>query len=224
VHEHLELDVGGRADAPQVGERKLAPQHHPAGAVGGGEGDALGTGDGHLGGAVDRQAGRDLARKARHADVLHDHRVHARLGDRRERAFGGVEFVVEDQGVEGDEAADAALVQRRHRLGEFLEGEADLGAGAEVVEAEVDRVGAGLDRSPQLRPVAGGAHQFGGAGAARHRRRIVARGRPAMALRNAGWRSCLSPRSRERSGMRRSAEAMPSRRAHRSRSRRRRSE
>ncbi len=71
------------------------------------------------------------------------------------------EFVFEDQRVEGDEAAHAAAVQGRHGLRQFLQREAHFGARGEVLEAEIDRVGAGFDGGAQLRPVAGGTHDFG---------------------------------------------------------------
>ena len=78
---------------------------------------ALGAGDAHLRAAVDLQVGRDLPRHAHDADILHDDRVGAGLGDRRQRARGFVQFVVEDQRVEGDVALDAAPVQGRMTSG-----------------------------------------------------------------------------------------------------------
>ena len=46
-------------------------------------------------------------------------------------------------------------------LGQFFDMEADFGAGGEVFEAEVDGVGAGFDGGAELRPIAGGTHDFG---------------------------------------------------------------
>ncbi len=77
------------------------------------------------------------------------------------RMRGLVEFVVEDQRVEGDVALDAAGVQGAHHLRQFRQRKADLGPRREMLEAEVDRVRAGLDGGVQLRPVAGRAHDFG---------------------------------------------------------------
>ena len=71
------------------------------------------------------------------------------------------QLVVEDQRVEGDVALDAAPVQRAHDLGQFVQREADLGAGGEVLQPEVDGIGAGFDGGVKLRPVAGRAHDFG---------------------------------------------------------------
>src|SRR5262249_13002609 len=76
-------------------------------------------------------------------------------------ARGGGDLVVEDQGVEGHEAADAAAVQSAHHLRQLSEIETDLGPRREMVESEIDRVGAGLDGGAQLWPVSGRTHDFG---------------------------------------------------------------
>ncbi len=165
VDERLELDVGGGGDAPEVVERELAAQHHPAHAVGGGERDALGAGDRHLGRAVHRQGGHHGARQPRHAHVLHDDRVGAGVRDRVQGALRLGEFGVEHERVEGDEPRHPARVQGRDGLGQLLEREADLGARAEVVEAEVDRVRTGFDGGAQLGPVPSRGHELRGAGA-----------------------------------------------------------
>jgi hypothetical protein len=51
-------------------------------------------------------------------------------------------------------------VQRVHYLGQFGQRKAHLGAGSEMLQAKIDGIRAGLDGSVQLRPVAGGAHDF----------------------------------------------------------------
>jgi len=52
-------------------------------------------------------------------------------------------------------------VEGAHDVGQFAEGEANFGAGGEVVEAKVDGVGAGFDGGVQLGPVPGRTHDFG---------------------------------------------------------------
>ena len=69
--------------------------------------------------------------------------------------------MVEDERVEGDVALHATAVQRTHDLRQFLDGEADLSARGEMFQPEVDGIGAGLDGSIELRPIAGRAHDFG---------------------------------------------------------------
>ena len=126
-----------------------------------GQGDALGAGDAHLGAAVDFQVGGDAAGDLGHGHVLDDDGVGPGGGDAGQGAAGFGQLVVEDEGVEGDVAARAALVQGAHDVGQFAEGEADFGAGGEVGETEVDGVGPGFDGGVELGPVPGRAHDFG---------------------------------------------------------------
>ena len=106
-------------------------------------------------------AGGDFARQAHDGEILHDHAVGTGFGDGGDGAGGFAQFVFEDQGVEGDVAADAAGVEGAHGFGEFFEIEADFGAGGEMFQAEINAVGAGFDGGVELRPVAGGALYFG---------------------------------------------------------------
>ena len=62
------------------------------------------------------------------AHILHDKRIGAGRSDRRNRACRFLQFVVEDERVEGDVALHAAPVQRTHHFGQLFEREADLGA------------------------------------------------------------------------------------------------
>ena len=95
------------------------------------------------------------------SDILHDHGIDAGGSHRSERAGCLGQFVVEDQGVKGEIAFDPAAVQRAQDGGQFVERKADLGAGGKMFEPEVDGVGTRFDRSVQLRPVPGWAHDFG---------------------------------------------------------------
>ena len=123
--------------------------------------DAVGAGDAHLRAAVDLELGRDLLRQFEDAEVLHDDGVGPGFGDSRQRAGGLLQLMLEDQRVEGDVAFDAAAVEGPHDLGQFVEVESDFGAGGEMLQAEVDGVGAGLDGGVELRPVSGRTHDFG---------------------------------------------------------------
>ena len=107
------------------------------------------------------QIGCNLASQFKHTDVLHDDSVYSgfRYGGYRARCFG--EFVFEDEGVEGEVAADTTAVQGLHHAGQFVKIKAYLGAGTEVFEAEIAGVRAGLDGGVQLRPVASRTHHFG---------------------------------------------------------------
>ena len=109
---------------------------------------------------MELHAGGDFARQADGGQILDDHAVGSGLGDGGDYAGGFFQFMFEQQGVEGDVAADAACVQGAHGLGEFFDAEARFGARGEMFQAEVNAVGAGFDGRVQLRPVAGGAFYF----------------------------------------------------------------
>lgn len=107
------------------------------------------------------EVGRDLLGELRDAHILHDDRVGVGFGNAGDGAGGFVELGVEDEGVKGDVAFDAAGVQGAHDVGQFVEVEADFGAGGKGAQPKVDGVGSGFDRGVELRPVARGAHDFG---------------------------------------------------------------
>ena len=73
-----------------------------------------------------------------------------------------VELRGEDERVERDVAADAALVEKRHDLGQCIEMQIrGPGAGIEsAFEAEVDRVGAVFDGGRDAQPIAGRGEQL----------------------------------------------------------------
>ena len=114
MDEDFELAIGRLADGADFGEREFARQRDAADAEALREADAIGAGDAHLRAAVDFEIGRDLLRHAHDADILHDDGVGAGLGDVGERARRFVQFVVEDERVESDEALHAAPVQGAH--------------------------------------------------------------------------------------------------------------
>ena len=119
------------------------------------------AGDGHLGGAVDGEVGGDFADETADAGVLDDGGVHARGDDGAQVVLGVGELVGEDEDVEGDVAADAALVEKLHERGEVgLREVFGAHAGVETLEAEVNGVGAILDGGAHALPVAGGGEQF----------------------------------------------------------------
>ena len=110
---------------------------------------------------MDFQIWRDLFGEPGHAHVLHDDRVDSAVRNRRHGTRRFAQFMIEDEGVEGEVAADAAPVQGRASRRAIRQGESDLGSRREVLQAKVDGVGAGLDGGAKLRPVAGGRHDFG---------------------------------------------------------------
>ena len=161
VDKDLQLAIRARADCAYFVERQFARQRHTGRAELARRLDALGIGDAHLGARVKLDLGRDAACQAHNARVLDDQRVGAGFGDRGNRPGGLGQFVLEYQGVEGNEAFHPAGVERAENLGQFGEREADLGSCREVLEAEVDRIGPGFDSGAELRPVSGRTHDLG---------------------------------------------------------------
>ena len=165
MDEALEFDVGFGGDGLDLGEREFAGEGDAMGAEAGGETGSASIGDAHLSARVDLKIGGDLADEGEDGEILDDDGVGSGFGDGGDAPGGFGEFVIEDEGIEGDEAADAAGVEGPEDFGEFGELEADLGAGGEVLEAEVDGIGAGFDGRAELGPMSGGAHDFGFAAA-----------------------------------------------------------
>ena len=67
----------------------------------------------------------------------------------------------EDQSIEGDVAADTALMQRAHHLRQFAHVKTDFGPGRKMLEPEIAGIRTGFDRRAKLGPVARRAHDFG---------------------------------------------------------------
>ena len=97
---------------------------------------------------------RDLMGQTGNPHVLHDNRIRARLGKRGEHSGSIGKLAVENQRVESYIAANAAPVKRLHDVRQFIEYEADFGAGGKLRQAEIDCIRPGLNGSVQLRPVA----------------------------------------------------------------------
>ncbi|OQB92401.1 MAG: hypothetical protein BWX86_01839 [Verrucomicrobia bacterium ADurb.Bin122] len=176
VHEDLQRERRGglgRLDGGEVGEGVFAGEHDELRAELAGKLHAGGAGDRHLRGGVDREIGRERADEAGDADVLHDGGIDSGGDDGAQVALGVGEFVGEDEGVEGDVAAHAALVEERHEPGQVGEREVvGAHAGVEALEAEVDGIGAVFDGGAHALPVAGGREQLRAARADCRRGRV----------------------------------------------------
>ena len=121
VDERLHLRLGAVADGGDLAHAQLATDDDALASELAREFGALGGGDGHLGGTVDGEVGRDAADELDEADVLDDDGVDASLGDGADERLSLGELLVEDEDVHGDEAADAALVEEGDDVGELLD-------------------------------------------------------------------------------------------------------
>ena len=96
------------------------------------------------------------------ADILDDRGVHPGRNHRAHVLLGVGHLVLEDEDVEGDIALHAAPVQEFHQPGQIGLGEiVGPHAGVELLQAEVDRVRAVLDRGPGAFPIACRREQLG---------------------------------------------------------------
>ena len=117
------------------------------------------------------------------AQILHDERIDADVVQGGEGLDQLGQLVLADQRVDGDEDAAARLqaVGVGGDLVDFVEREVlGLGAGGELLEAEVDGVGAEVKGGERRVRTAGGGQQLDGA-AERRRRRRDARAPPRRA-------------------------------------------
>ena len=142
VNEDLDWHVGRRRHFANVVEREFAGQHDALDAKFTHIGDAARLGQRHLRGSVDVQSGYEALDQPNQADVLHDHRVDAVLGDRFYILDNGGEFIGEDQRVERNEALHVAIVQKSDDSRQFVRPEIG-GAmpGIELRQTEVNRIG-----------------------------------------------------------------------------------
>ena len=86
VDEHFQRHVGARRDLADVVDRQFAGQNHALDAQPADEFDAARLGQRHLRRAVDRQLGSQPVHQPRQTQVLHDHGIGARRGDRPRQA------------------------------------------------------------------------------------------------------------------------------------------
>ena len=84
--------------------------------------------------------GGDLVCQLRDAHILHDDRIRACGGNLLQGLHRVAQLVIEYQRVEGDVAFYAAPVQGADYVRQFCQREAHFGAGAEVLQTEVNRV------------------------------------------------------------------------------------
>jgi hypothetical protein len=125
----------------------------------------------HLGRRVELERRAHRARDRGHRGVLHDQRVDPRRGGGPHHPLDGGQLGLEDERVQGQVAAGAGGVDLRHHRRQIGQREV-VGPGSRVpalVDAEVDRVGAGGQRRSQGRRAAGRRQDL--AAAIRHRGR-----------------------------------------------------
>ena len=126
------------------------------------EAEAIGRGDGHLGGSMNLDVGGEFDRHLGKTDILNDEGVDFAFLGEAELVGGGFELTSKDEGVHGEEAFDPVLVEKGHELGEVLVGEiVGSQAGIEGGETKIDGIGTSGDGGAGAVPVAGWGKKFG---------------------------------------------------------------
>ena len=106
--------------------------------------------DGHLGGAVDGNMGRNLAAQLHHAQILHDKRVNVILGGVADQLRRFLHLPVGNQGVQGQMNLHTPDVAVFYRIHQGLRGEVFCAlTGVQTTNAQIYGVGAILHRRPQ---------------------------------------------------------------------------
>ena len=101
VAENFNFNGGVGADVLNLVPAQFPAEDHPPDSHGGAHLDTGQVVYGHLGGAVDRHMGRNLAAQLHHAPVLDDKGVHTRLGGGADQIAQLLHLPVGNQGVEG---------------------------------------------------------------------------------------------------------------------------
>ena len=114
---------------------------------------------------MNREIRRVLADQPAHADILHDRGVNPSRNHCAHVLLGVGHLVLEDEDVESDIALHTAPMQEFHQLGQIgLDEVIGPHAGVELLQSEVDRIRAVLDRRPRAFPIARRCEQLGQAG------------------------------------------------------------
>ena len=154
-----------RTDGVDLPDVQLTCQHHLAEAHVLQEARLLGRADVGLGAGMQLD-GRQVLQQQAH--VLHDQRVGARFVQPPYQAAGRLQFVVAQDGVEGDEDAGVEPVRMGAQAGDVGHGVAGVRPGAEIRPADVDGVGAVGDGGDADVGVPRWRQQFDGALSCRH--------------------------------------------------------
>ena len=149
VDEDLGLDAGQVGDACDFGDGEFACEDDaresetPCGL------GAMGVMDGELGAGVELEVGEVFADELEDAPVLDDEGVDVEFAEFLEEFEEARLFVLAEEGVDGDvdfSRASGVVVCQSEEGTEFLGGEvAGVGSCGEVLESEVDGVGAVLE-------------------------------------------------------------------------------
>ena len=150
MDEHLNFNGGIGTDVLNFLPAQLPAEDHPLQSHGGAKlhpGQGM---DGHLGGTVDGDMGRDLAAQLYHAQILDDKRVNIILGSMTDQLRRLLHLPVGDQGVQGQMDLHAPDMAVFHRVHQGLGGKVFRAlTGVQIAHAQIHGIGAVLDRGTE---------------------------------------------------------------------------
>ena len=142
----LQLHRAAVGDFPHFGEGQLSGQHYPLHALFIEETGACGGVDAHLGGSVDGQLRRSFPNEPEQPRVLYQQGIHRQRAGEFEKFQRCGQFVVPQQGVDGEIDFHTPAMAVFHRLAELIVVEIfRRSPGAECAAPQIHRVGSGAD-------------------------------------------------------------------------------
>ena len=163
MHEYLDFHIGGLAHRADLVQRQFARQDHAVEALLGQQVAAARRSDVHLGGGVQFQLRKVVARHFEHAQVLHDDTVRPHAVQVLQHLPDAVGLALLEHGVHRDVHFLLAVAAGVYGGLELVEGEIGRAhARVEAAQAEIDGVGAFADGCVERFGVAGRSQEFYG--------------------------------------------------------------
>ena len=157
----LDLDGAVAADIGDLLPAQLPGQDHPAHAHGRGPQDAVQGVDRHLGGGVEGNLRRHLTQQGDQTEILHNKGVHAGTDGCSDGLGSLLQLPVGHQGVQRQMNLNAPDMAITHGVRQLVQGKV-LGvlSGVERAGAQIDGIGAALNRRTEGIHGTGGRKQF----------------------------------------------------------------
>ncbi len=163
VDKMFQLHAALLADPADFGQGEFTGQHRPAEPHLLQHSHSGSVMDGHLGGGVERQPGKMAAGQTPDPQILDDDPVGIHLLQGCQNLDHPGQFTLFEQGVEGNVEPPPLLVGVSGHSGRLGQAEIlGLGAGGELLQAAIDRIGPVLQGGEKCLQTPGRSQQFGG--------------------------------------------------------------
>ena len=161
VHEHLQFHRRTFRDPPQLLQRHLPFENHPADSERGGSGDPGGVVNAHLRGGVQRQLRKVFPTELHHRRILHDQRIGLESRELGEKLRRLIQLLLPEQRIEGEVDPAIAAMRILKQFSELLRRKI-RGAlpGVELRQSAVDRIGPRVERGEGGFQISGRSEQL----------------------------------------------------------------